>query len=451
MKKKAGRERGEEEERAEEEQNTQQEGCRRGAESEGKKDSRGAERGWRRERKAEDRGTGEESNLKGEMVALAVRMRLRDVAQHDQERKLPKIIAETYSSIGRDTRVTASLHKIDPEALSYVDDISLMDDELLQHLRRVACIVVGFAQSTVGRTKGSAHGTGAHGSCTAYADNEYLHYWHQYGFRDSKGNTIKHRLLWGKVADLKEMLPNVHVVHTLGHQRVAIHVAGNVLADEAAKSAVAVAAVAAVTLLSSKPDADIRAAVIATADSTPYPKGFPNKYHYRMGGTGRSWLNLLYGVQRALNILPGRSLVGRTSYECLFRTQMYVPDLDAPGVEAAETPVDINERVTVLRELQQFCDDNSSISAASTGIKDVPVTSTGWIPKVGDLLHEKVALKKEFGPSYRALVPVLGIHGTRTLILPPLAGAKENCLVSIDNVKLHHVADPAQLTKRNIQ
>ncbi|KAJ1114988.1 hypothetical protein NDU88_003217 [Pleurodeles waltl] len=63
VKKEAGRERGEEEERAEEEQNTQQEGCRRGAESEGKKDSGGAERGRRGERKAEDRGTGEEDSL----------------------------------------------------------------------------------------------------------------------------------------------------------------------------------------------------------------------------------------------------------------------------------------------------------------------------------------------------------------------------------------------------
>ncbi|KAJ1214187.1 hypothetical protein NDU88_001813 [Pleurodeles waltl] len=43
------------------------------------------------------------SNLKGEAVALAVRMLLRDVPQQDQERELPKIIAETYSSIGRDS------------------------------------------------------------------------------------------------------------------------------------------------------------------------------------------------------------------------------------------------------------------------------------------------------------------------------------------------------------
>ncbi|KAJ1155100.1 hypothetical protein NDU88_007836 [Pleurodeles waltl] len=102
--------------------------------------------------------------------------------------------------------------------------------------------------------------------------NEYLHYWRQNGFRHSKGNTIKLRLLWGKVADLKDTLPNVHVVHTLGHQRIGMHVAGNTLADEAAKSAVAMAAVAAVTSLSAKPDEDIWAAVKATGDGTPYPK-----------------------------------------------------------------------------------------------------------------------------------------------------------------------------------
>ncbi|KAJ1190638.1 hypothetical protein NDU88_007376 [Pleurodeles waltl] len=78
-------------------------------------------------------------------------------------------------------------------------------------------------------------------------DLYYLNYWRQNLFRDSKSNTIKHRLLWGKVADLKDTLPNVHVVHTLGHQRVGIHMAGNTLADEAAKSAVAMAIVAAVT------------------------------------------------------------------------------------------------------------------------------------------------------------------------------------------------------------
>ncbi|KAJ1109653.1 hypothetical protein NDU88_007013 [Pleurodeles waltl] len=148
--------------------------------------------------------------------------------------------------------------------------------------------------------------------------NEYLHYWHQNGFRDSKGNTIKHRLLWGKVADLKETLPNVHVVHTLGHQSVGIQVAVNTLADEVAKSAVAAATVAAVTHSGVKPDDDIWSAVKATAE-----------------------------------------------------------DLDGPGMEAAETPFDINERVTVLQELQQFRDDNASANAASTGIKDVPITPTG--------------------------------------------------------------------------
>ncbi|KAJ1173995.1 hypothetical protein NDU88_005819 [Pleurodeles waltl] len=79
---------------------------------------------------------------------------------------------------------------------------------------------------------------------------------------------------------------------------------------------------------------------------------------------------------------------------------MYVPDLNGPGVEAAETPFHINEHVTVLQELQQFRDDSSSNSDASTGIKDVPVTSTDWIPRVGDLVREKVVVKKEFGLSY---------------------------------------------------
>ncbi|KAJ1178109.1 hypothetical protein NDU88_003356 [Pleurodeles waltl] len=43
-------------------------------------------------------------------------------------------------------RVTAILHEIDPQALSYVDDIYLMDDELLQDLRWIARIAVGFAE-----------------------------------------------------------------------------------------------------------------------------------------------------------------------------------------------------------------------------------------------------------------------------------------------------------------
>ncbi|KAJ1189034.1 hypothetical protein NDU88_005786 [Pleurodeles waltl] len=43
------------------------------------------------------------SNLKREAVALAVRMRLREVPQIDQERELLRIIAETYSSIGCDS------------------------------------------------------------------------------------------------------------------------------------------------------------------------------------------------------------------------------------------------------------------------------------------------------------------------------------------------------------
>ncbi|XP_069096322.1 THAP domain-containing protein 3 isoform X2 [Pleurodeles waltl] len=70
-----------------------------------------------------------------------------------------------------------------------------------------------------------------------------------------------------------------------------------------------------------------------------------------------------------------------------------------------------------VEDLKQFSDDNASASAASLGIRDAPRTLTRWIPKVGVLLCEKIALKKEFGPSYRASLPVLGINGTRTVIL----------------------------------
>ncbi|KAJ1116646.1 hypothetical protein NDU88_004852 [Pleurodeles waltl] len=109
--------------------------------------------------------------------------------------------------------------------------------------------------------------------------NEYLHYWHHNGFRDSKGNTIKHGLLWEKVADLKETLPNVS--DTLGHQSVGIHIAGNTLADEAVKSAVATASVAAVTCSRTKLDDETQAAVKATA--CPYQKhilqNIPTAYH----------------------------------------------------------------------------------------------------------------------------------------------------------------------------
>ncbi|KAJ1210563.1 hypothetical protein NDU88_005926 [Pleurodeles waltl] len=100
------------------------------------------------------------------------------------------------------------------------------------------------------------------------------------------------------------------------------------------------------------------------------------------------------------------------------------PSLPAQSTEAADMPFDINERITLLQELQQFRDDNVSAIAASSGNRDVPVTSTSWIPKLGDLVCEKIAVKKEFGLSYRAPVPVLGIHSTRTIILPPLPGSK---------------------------
>ncbi|KAJ1097895.1 hypothetical protein NDU88_003011 [Pleurodeles waltl] len=102
--------------------------------------------------------------------------------------------------------------------------------------------------------------------------NEYLNHWKLNGFRDSKVNTIKHKTLWGRVADLKVKLPCVHVVHTLGHQCVRVHVTGNTLADEAAKASVATASVAAVTRSRMRLDNEILIAVKASAAGKPLRK-----------------------------------------------------------------------------------------------------------------------------------------------------------------------------------
>ncbi|XP_078504131.1 uncharacterized protein LOC144762754 [Lissotriton helveticus] len=112
--------------------------------------------------------------------------------------------------------------------------------------------------------------------------NENLFFWIQNDFRDSKVSTIKHKMIWVRVAELKEHLPLVFVIHTLGHQRMGVHAVGNSLADEAAKSAVSAYLVAAVTRSKSKIDDDISAAVAATEKGSKYPKGFPSKYSYHL-------------------------------------------------------------------------------------------------------------------------------------------------------------------------
>ncbi|KAJ1200047.1 hypothetical protein NDU88_003876 [Pleurodeles waltl] len=112
--------------------------------------------------------------------------------------------------------------------------------------------------------------------------NEYLNHWKLNGFRDSKGNTIKHKILWGRVADLKDKLSCVHVVHILGHQHVRIHVAGNTLADEAAQASVAMASVAAVTRSRTRFDNEILIAVKASAAGKTLPKGYPTNYTYHI-------------------------------------------------------------------------------------------------------------------------------------------------------------------------
>ncbi|KAJ1146742.1 hypothetical protein NDU88_013002 [Pleurodeles waltl] len=112
--------------------------------------------------------------------------------------------------------------------------------------------------------------------------NEYLNHWKLNGFTDSKGNTIKYKTLWGRVADLKAKLPCVHVVHTLGNQRVGVHVTGNTLADETAKASVATASVAAVTRSRTRLDNEILIAVKASAAGKSLQKGYPTNYTYHI-------------------------------------------------------------------------------------------------------------------------------------------------------------------------
>ncbi|XP_078528587.1 uncharacterized protein LOC144806003, partial [Lissotriton helveticus] len=112
--------------------------------------------------------------------------------------------------------------------------------------------------------------------------NEYLQNWVENGFKDAKGGTIKHKMLWEQVVLLQKELQKTHVIHTLSHQRDGVHVAGNSLADEAAKAAVQTASVAAITRSQTKIDSDILQAVSASVknDKKTLPKGFPEKYLY---------------------------------------------------------------------------------------------------------------------------------------------------------------------------
>ncbi|KAJ1144101.1 hypothetical protein NDU88_010403 [Pleurodeles waltl] len=228
------------------------------------------------------------SNLKEEAVTLAVHMRLRDIPPQDQECELPKIIAETYSSIGQDSLGTRPTKPQFQVVSGYIEGNKFYPQhtftqtlgDCTAQLAELKALVMSLEHTDPAQLTLIV--------CDFYycvqSFNEYLHYWCQNGLRDSKGNTIKHRVLWGKVADLKETLSNVHVVHTFEHQRVGIHVARNTLADQAAKSAAATASVAAVTRPRTKPDKDIWAAVKATAEGTPLPKAFPDKYSYQKGG-----------------------------------------------------------------------------------------------------------------------------------------------------------------------
>ncbi|KAJ1163284.1 hypothetical protein NDU88_003745 [Pleurodeles waltl] len=61
------------------------------------------------------------SNIKGEAVALAIRQRLRKTPHQEEERQLPKIISDTYTSIGRDS-LEAKPKKLELQGTAHKED-----------------------------------------------------------------------------------------------------------------------------------------------------------------------------------------------------------------------------------------------------------------------------------------------------------------------------------------
>ncbi|KAJ1083060.1 hypothetical protein NDU88_003220 [Pleurodeles waltl] len=361
-------------------------------------------------------------------------MRLRDVPQQDQERELPKIIAETYSSIGRDSlgarsqkpqfqgKICKENAKQQPEGVRDIPNKNVRPQLIKAAHEGVASAHVGMA---------------------AAISLLQARYWWPGLYKETKQYVLCCDICQQiKVSTAKRPLQTTLLISNRPLQCVYLDHCGPLTPDSAYKYILVpvyscsrfvwvwpqrsaddrtvikdlrifIGTYAVASFHSDHgPDFASRAfrdTMASLGDQLQYSSPFQPKGNSvvdrlncdlkqsltaRVIGTGRSWLTDLYGVQRALNNLPRSSLGVCTSYECLFRTQMFVPDLDGPGVEAAETPFDINDRVTDLQELQQFREDNSPKSAASTGIKDVPVTPTGWIPRVGDLVREKVAVKK---------------------------------------------------------
>ena len=84
-----------------------------------------------------------------------------------------------------------------------------------------------------------------------------------------------------------------------------------------------------------------------------------------------------------------------------------------------------------LRNALSNCKSSDSITSEEKVFKAIAVS----IPRPGDLIREKNPGKAVFGPAYRLPVSILGVKGTRTVILPLLPDSKKKQQFSIDNVK----------------
>ncbi|XP_078516758.1 uncharacterized protein LOC144781666 [Lissotriton helveticus] len=109
----------------------------------------------------------------------------------------------------------------------------------------------------------------------------------------------------------------------------------------------------------------------------------------------------------------------------------------SPTVSPGQIGGCIIQASSSAQDLNETRRSRSNIKLKPTANEEKPPVPARpvWIPKIGDLIRERIAVKKEFGPSYRKAVPVLAVSGTRSVVLPPLAGKKENRVVSIDLVK----------------
>ena len=102
-----------------------------------------------------------------------------------------------------------------------------------------------------------------------------------------------------------------------------------------------------------------------------------------------------------------------------------------------ENPFNVVSHMNDLQKNEEVRDalSNGKSSDSIASKEKLSQATAGWVPKVGDLVREEIPDKAVFSQAYRDHVPVLGLKGTRTVILPPLPGTRKKHQVSNDNVK----------------